>query len=159
MSLRVCVLLLLSVVSDVAIIYDYDNLWSLSFQPGFAGNSLQAAVKRYYNALARAGVNVDHVTRQANFSRYPLVLTPDLSILPDEVARTLDAYVKNGGVLLADYGKGKGWYVGMVAKKDAFYDNLIRRLLDDAGITPVVSPLSAWRHPYVRGRARGSCSS
>jgi beta-galactosidase len=218
-----------TVVADVAIVYDYDNLWSLSFQPGFAGNSLQAAVKRYYNALARAGVNVDIVTRRANFSRYPLVFTPDLSILPDDTARRLDAYVKNGGVLLADcrtgvkneqnlchertlpgllapalgieieeysslgadseykvvvtdepgsaytaiqyadwvtpqaakaiagypdpwhmkpfaavtrneYGKGKGWYVGMVAKEDAFYDNLIRRLLDDAGITPVVSP-------------------
>jgi len=91
-----------TVVSNVAIVYDYDNLWSLSFQPGFAGNSLQAAVKRYYNALVRAGVNVDVVNRQADLSRYKLVLTPDLSILPDETARKLDAFVKNGGVLLAD---------------------------------------------------------
>jgi beta-galactosidase len=36
-----------TVVADVAILYDYDNLWSLEFQPGFAGNSLQAAIRRY----------------------------------------------------------------------------------------------------------------
>ena len=91
-----------TVKSEVAILYDYDNLWSLSFQPGFAGNSLQGAIRRYHNALMRAGVNVDIVNREADLSPYKLVLTPDLSIMPDETAQKLDAYVKNGGVLLAD---------------------------------------------------------
>lgn len=212
-----------TVVSDVSILYDYDNLWSLSFQPGFAGNSLQAAIRRYYNALMRAGVNVDIINRQADLSKYKLVLTPDLSIMPDETAQKLDAFVKEGGVLLADcrtgvkdernlchertlpgllapalgitieeysalgadtsykvsgdctavqyvdwvtpqnatplahyvdqwhmkpfaavtrnsYGKGQGWYVGAVIQEDAFYDGLIRELLDDAGIHPAVTP-------------------
>jgi beta-galactosidase len=91
-----------TVVSDVAIVYDYDNLWSLSFQPGFAGNSLQGAIRRYYAAIMRAGVNTDIVNRQADLSKYKLVLTPDLSIMPDETAHKLDAYVKGGGILLAD---------------------------------------------------------
>jgi beta-galactosidase len=231
-----------TVVSDVAIVYDYDNLWSLSFQPAFAGNSLQAAIKRYYNALARAGVNVDIVNRQADLSRYAIVLTPDLSILPDETARRLDAFVKNGGVLLADcrtgvkdesnlchertlpgllapalgiaieeysslgadssyrivrgdepdrtytaiqyadwvtpqaaklmagyadqwhmkpfaavtrntYGKGKGWYVGTVVKEDAFYDNLVQCLLDDAGMGPLVHPPVGVEASIRRGQA------
>ncbi len=38
------------------------------------------------------------------------------------------------------YGKGNAWYVGMVAKEDGFYDDLIRRLLEDAGIKPVIHP-------------------
>ncbi|OHB64268.1 MAG: hypothetical protein A2Y77_04415 [Planctomycetes bacterium RBG_13_62_9] len=91
-----------TVVSEVAILYDYDNLWSLSFQPGFAGNSLQNAIRRYYDALFRAGVNVDLVNRQADLSKYKLVLAPDLSIMPDETAHKLDAFVQKGGVLLAD---------------------------------------------------------
>ncbi|RPJ39847.1 MAG: beta-galactosidase [Planctomycetaceae bacterium] len=212
-----------TVVSDVAILYDYDNLWSLSFQPGFAGNSLQGAIRRYYGALMRAGVNVDIVNRGADLSKYRLVLAPDLSIMPDETARKLDAFVKESGVLLADcrtgvkdernlcyertlpgllspalgitieeystlgadtsykvsgdytavqyvdwvtpqdaaplahyvdqwhmkpfaavtrnsYGKGTGWYVGTVVKEDAFYDDLVHQLLEDAGIHPVVTP-------------------
>ncbi len=91
-----------TVASDVAIIYDYDNLWSLSFQPGFAGNSLQAAIGRYYNALVRAGVNADIVNRRADLSKYRLVLAPDLSLMPDETGRKLTRYVEAGGVLLTD---------------------------------------------------------
>ncbi len=218
-----------TVVADVAIIYDYDNLWSLSFQPGFAGNSLQGAIKRYYDALFRAGVNVDVVHRHADLSKYKLVLAPDLSIMPNETANKLNAFVRGGGILLADcrtgvkdernlchdwtlpgllsptlgvkieeysslgadseykidggdnlggtytaiqyvdwvtpesaaivaryvgqwhlepfaavtrnsYGKGKGWYVGAVVKEEAFYDTLIKKLLEDADIRPVVTP-------------------
>lgn len=91
-----------TVVSEVAILYDYDNLWSLNFQPGYEGNSLQAAILRYYRALCRAGVNADIVNRRADLAEYKLVLTPDLAMMPDETARRLVAYVENGGVLLAD---------------------------------------------------------
>ena len=38
------------------------------------------------------------------------------------------------------YGKGTGWYVGTVIKEDAFYDDLVHQLLEDAGIRPVVTP-------------------
>jgi len=38
------------------------------------------------------------------------------------------------------YGKGRGWYVGTVAKEEGFYDQLARALLTDAGIKPVVEP-------------------
>jgi len=38
------------------------------------------------------------------------------------------------------YGKGYGWYVGTVMKEDAFYDQLIAKLLTDAGIKPVINP-------------------
>jgi beta-galactosidase len=218
-----------TVTADAAILYDYDNLWSLNFQPGYAGNSLQAAIARYYNALWRAGVNVDIVNRRADLAKYKLVLAPDLSIMPDETARRLSQYVEKGGVLLTDcrtgikdannlcyertlpgllaptlgirieeysalgadtsytlkgalvsdgactavqyvdwvvpngaetlaaygdqepmkpfsavtrntHGRGKAWYVGTVMKEESFYDRLVARLLQDAGIRPVVSP-------------------
>ena len=91
-----------TVKADVAIVYDYDNLWSLNFQPGYAGNSLRAAVMRYYNALYRAGVNVDIVNRGSNLAGYKLVLAPDLSIMPDETGHKLSQYVEAGGTLLTD---------------------------------------------------------
>jgi beta-galactosidase len=215
------------VKSDVAFIYDYDSLWALRLQPGFAGNSLQEAIRRYQQAFFRAGVNVDMLPPGADLSAYKLVLTPDLFVLPDDVARQLVSFVEQGGVLLADartgvkdesglahertlpgllspalgieipeyealsaveyavdggeafpgnftatryadwvvpngaevlgaysswpvsefaavtrhaFGKGRGWYVGTVMKEQAFYDDLIARLLVDAGVEPVVRP-------------------
>jgi beta-galactosidase len=91
-----------TVRSDVAIIYDYDSIWALRLQPGFAGNSFQEAVGRYQRALFRSGVNVDMVRPGSDLSGYKLVLAPSLHVLPDDLARQLVAYVEGGGVLLAD---------------------------------------------------------
>jgi beta-galactosidase len=216
-----------TVKADVAFIYDYDTIWALSYQPGFDGNSLQTAIQRYYNAFFRAGINVDMVKPDTDYSKYKLVLAPDLFIVPDWLAKRLDNYVKNGGVFLTDcrfgvkdennlvhertlpgllsdalgirieeyeslyeveyeletkdkftgtltasqfadwvtnekaetlvrynqwpvasyaavtrnnFEKGIGWYVGTIVKEDSFYDQLIGRLLEDAGIKPVLSP-------------------
>jgi beta-galactosidase len=213
--------------SPVAIIYDYDSLWALRIQPGFAGNGYGAAIRRYYDAFFRAGVNVDVVPAGADFSPYKLVLAPELFVLPDAVAGKLVTFVEKGGVLLADlrtgvkdetglvhprtlpgllspafgieideyealagveypltareplaggftavryadwitpkgaeaiasyaewpvkeyaavtrhtFGKGRGWYVGTVAKEEAFYDRLVKALLADAGVKAAVEP-------------------
>jgi beta-galactosidase len=91
-----------TVEADVAIIYDYESIWSLASQPGYAGNDYVRVIARYYNALFRAGINVDLISPEADLSGYKLVLAPDLVILPDARARKLIAYVEQGGVLMTD---------------------------------------------------------
>ncbi len=218
-----------TVRSDVAIIYDFDTVWALQFQPGYRTNNFEDVMSRYHNALFRAGVNADFIPPCADFSKYKLVLAPDLYVLPDKVANNLNDFVKQGGTLFTDcrvgvkdetnlchprtlpgllsealgirieeysapgdgveyqvagtddfpgsftannyvdwltpenattlaryegkwhlkpfaaltkntYGKGKAWYLGTVIKEDAFYDQLIKNLLADAGIVPLVKP-------------------
>ncbi len=213
---------------EVAFIYDYDSLWALRIQPAFAGNTYAAALRRYYDALFRAGVGVDVVPPTADLARYRLVVAPELFVLPDDVARKLVTYVERGGVLLTDlrsgvkdenglvhartlpglltpalgieideyeslaaveyavkgqaalagdftatryadwiaprgaetvaaystwpvesfaavtrhnHGQGRGWYVGTIMKEPGFYDRLMRAVLADAGIKPVVEPV------------------
>ncbi|MHC4423622.1 MAG: beta-galactosidase [Planctomycetota bacterium] len=91
-----------TVKSDVAIIYDFDSTWALDFQAGYTGNSFEDAVRRYYDPLLRAGVNVDMVRPCADLSKYKLVLAPDLFILPDKIANNLNEFVHQGGILLTD---------------------------------------------------------
>jgi beta-galactosidase len=88
--------------ADVAMIYDYDSLWSLQIQNGYPGASHVEAIKRYYDALLRAGVNVDILRPGDDLAGYKLVLAPHLHLLPDEVAQKLEEFVRAGGVLLAD---------------------------------------------------------
>jgi beta-galactosidase len=210
-----------TIKADVAIVYDYESNWSLAGQPGYAGNDYLRTVARYYNALFRAGVNLDLISPEMDLSGYKLVLAPDMVILPDARAQKLVAFVEQGGVLMTDlrtgvmdennlahdrtlpgllsdvlgitieeygalddrtypvvstglfadtltatryadwvtptsaevmakYGRwplesfaavtrhraarGIAWYVGTVFQQDAFYDRLIRRLLDDAHV-------------------------
>ncbi|NLF40121.1 beta-galactosidase [bacterium] len=227
---------------DVAIIYDYDSLWAMRIQPGYPGADYQRAIGNYYNALFRAGVNADMIRPDADFSAYRLVLAPHLYLLADDVAARLDAYVKSGGVLLADcrtgvkdrdnlchartlpgrlsaalgieipeyeaipdecsypvkgsgalageytavkyadwivprgadalaacdvwhlkkyaavtrnaYGKGAGWYSGVVAKESAFYDALVAAALKDAGVKALVTPPEGVEVSVREGKGR-----
>ena len=86
----------------VAMVYDYESLWAVRIQPGFPKNNYHDAMRRYYNALFRAGVNVDMVKPTQALGGYRAVLAPDLYVLPDAVAHSLSDFVKAGGVLLAD---------------------------------------------------------
>lgn len=88
--------------ADVAIIYDYDSQWALNIQNGYPGASHAGAIKRYYNPLFRAGVNVDMVRPGDDLSGYKLVFAPHLHVLTDDVAQQLVEFVRGGGVLLAD---------------------------------------------------------
>ncbi|MGI6497143.1 MAG: beta-galactosidase [Kiritimatiellia bacterium] len=91
-----------TVKAEVAMVYDYETIWATDIQPGYEGHSYQEAARRFYAALHRLGVNVDIIPPSADFSAYKFVLAPDLYLLPDALAKRLDAYVKAGGVLLAD---------------------------------------------------------
>jgi beta-galactosidase len=91
-----------TVKADVAMIYDYDSIWALRIQPGFGKNDYHQAMHRYYNALFRAGMNVDMIKPTDDFSKYRVVLAPDLHVLPDPVAHALGEFVRGGGHLLTD---------------------------------------------------------
>ena len=95
-----------TVRSKVAIVWDYDSSWALKIQPCWYGNTYPKAVGRYYDALFRAGVNVDMVPPSADFSQYKAVIAPELYVMPDELAERLSEYVKGGGVLLTDTRSG-----------------------------------------------------
>lgn len=92
--------------APVAIIYDYDSIWAVRIQPGYSGNTYHAAMDRIYQALTRAGVNVDFIRSTDQFDSYRVVFAPDLNILPDSVAEALVAYVEKGGVLFTDSRSG-----------------------------------------------------
>ncbi|MBF0246310.1 MAG: beta-galactosidase, partial [Planctomycetes bacterium] len=50
-----------TVKAEVAMVYDYTSLWATRIQPGFKGNDYHADLRRYYQALFRAGINVDMI--------------------------------------------------------------------------------------------------
>jgi len=91
-----------TVRTQVAMLYDYDSLWALRIQPGFKGASHAEALQRFYRALFRAGVNTDVVPLSADLSAYRVVFAPALHVLPDDDARRLAAFVRQGGVLVTD---------------------------------------------------------
>ena len=91
-----------TIKAPVAIIYDYDSVWAVRIQPGYAGNTYHAAMDRIYQALFRAGIGVDFIQSTDDLSPYKVVFAPDLYILSDDVATLLIRYIEQGGILFAD---------------------------------------------------------
>lgn len=216
-----------SLKSEVAILFDYESAWANWFTPVYKQNNYFERVLLYYKTLFNYGVNVDIIQPESDLSDYSIIITPDLVMMPDEIAEKLNQYVYNGGVLFADcrtgekdefnrihqrqlpgllkeslgieidditcmyddmyyktgknehfrslsftvhqycewvkpitseiifsyenwqmensalltrneYGKGKAWYLGAIIKEDSFYELLIRNLMEEAKIPPLL---------------------
>jgi len=135
-----------TVKAPVAITYDYDSIWALRIQPGYAGNTYHEAMNRVYAALFRAGINVDFIKPTDDFSQYKVVFAPDLYIMPDDIARALSDYVESGGVLYADSRTGVKDETGLC------HERTLPVLLSDAlGIT--IEAYESLGSPWGRGKS------
>ena len=90
-----------TVVSDVAILYDYNSLWALETQPntGDGFHYMEVAI-RWDKALARLGVTADAVRIDSDLARYKVLIAPSVHVCPPATAERLATYVKNGGTLV-----------------------------------------------------------
>lgn len=86
--------------TQVAMLYDFDDLWALQLQPHRKDFGYQRHQFIYYRALQHLGIPVDLVSRQADLSSYRLVLAPTAFLVDEALAARLTAFVKNGGSLM-----------------------------------------------------------
>ena len=106
----------MTVKADVAFLYDYDSIWAFRFQGAYElqkdadwrwpATHHHEAMRRYYEALYRKGVNVDFVRPGENLDGYKVVFAPHLYVMPDAVAKGLAEFVRRGGVLVTDCRSG-----------------------------------------------------
>ena len=88
------------VVSQVALLQDYDSRWSIDWQKHTSKYDQFGILKSYYGALRKLSQSIDIVSPYAPLESYKLVVAPDLSLIPKELAERLSAYVKSGGHLV-----------------------------------------------------------
>jgi beta-galactosidase len=126
---------------------DETNLAHARTLPGLLASVLGIKIDEYESL--RLGIQ-DHEE-----TRYPLRVEsqPDTEYT---AIRYADWIVPQGAEVIARYGvpylkdyaaitrnrfdRGVGWYVGTIVEGDALYDELIARVLQDAGIRPLVHP-------------------
>ena len=108
-----------SVRSPVAVVYDYESTWAFQIQPAYTpaeggelagARNYQDAIRRYYGALFRAGVNVDMIRPTDDLSGYKAVFAPHLYILGDEAAKKhgrIRALRRHPGQRLPDRDEGR----------------------------------------------------
>jgi beta-galactosidase len=85
------------VVSQVALLEDYDSRWGIGWQKHTEKYDQFAILKGYYHALRKLAQSIDIVSPDVSLQAYKLVVAPDLYLIPKERAEHLLEYVKNGG--------------------------------------------------------------
>ncbi|HMD42530.1 MAG TPA: beta-galactosidase [Candidatus Acidoferrum sp.] len=88
------------VVSEVALLNDYDSRWAIEAQKLTSKYSQFAILRSYYHALRKHSQSIDIVSPYAPLGSYKLVVAPDLNLIPKELANHLEEYVRGGGYLV-----------------------------------------------------------
>ncbi|HQE93141.1 MAG TPA: beta-galactosidase [Anaerolineae bacterium] len=93
---------------DVAIIYDWENLWAMNDAQGprRGDKGYLDACKRHYRAFWERGIPVDVIDMEQDLSRYKLVIAPMLYMLRPGVDERIAAFVDAGGTFVATYWTG-----------------------------------------------------
>jgi beta-galactosidase len=94
--------------SEVAILHDWENGWAIDFTCGPRNekkNYLQTCVE-HYRPFWSAGVNVDVVREESDFSGYKLLIAPMMYMVRPGVAERIQSFVRHGGVFVTTYLSG-----------------------------------------------------
>lgn len=98
------------VYGQVAVVFDWENYWSLEGCVGPAqGLHYPDEVHRFYRPFWRRNVPVDMVESTvdlATLKQYRAVVAPTLIMVKPGVAQTLTQYVREGGTLITGYMSG-----------------------------------------------------
>ena len=89
--------------SDAAILYDYDSLASFRIQQQSILLNCDQEMKRLHGVLFRAGQMVDVIPAREDFSRYKLVIVPQMIVTDPSFVQRLKDYVSGGGVAVVTY--------------------------------------------------------
>ncbi len=86
--------------AEGAILYDYEQNWSLEIQPHHPELDYIKQVQVYYDAFHARNVPLDFISGDRDFSPYKLIIAPLIYLMTPELEDKFASYVKGGGRLV-----------------------------------------------------------
>ncbi len=92
---------------DAAILFDWDNWWSIEYSAGPSCLlKYRDEVQNYYTALYEQNIATDIIGMGDDFSEYRVIFAPILYMVKPGVAEKLKTFVAAGGTLVATFFSG-----------------------------------------------------
>lgn len=135
--------------AKIAILYDIENSWAIRDAKGPRNEDMgyNALFFRFYEPLWKAGIPVDVVNADMDFSGYHLLCVPMLYLLRGDVAKRIADFTKQGGTVILTM------HTGLVNENDLCYmgDTPAEGLAEVAGVRLLeMDPLYSGQHETMR---------
>ncbi len=135
--------------AKVAILYDIENHWAVNDAKGPRNQDIgdTELFFRFYEPFWRAGIPVDIVNAEMDFSGYHLLLVPMLYLLRGDTAKRIADFTRQGGTVILTM------HTGIVNENDLCYlgDTPAEGLAEVAGVRLLeMDPLWDWQHETMR---------
>jgi len=92
--------------ADIAILYDFDNIWSWRIQRENGGFNFQNELIRLYEPFYRQNIPIDVIRYDYDLSTYKIVIVPVLKLVDPELVIKLEKFAENGGTVIMSYRAG-----------------------------------------------------
>lgn len=92
--------------SEVAIVYDYDNMRSFSIQAQSVAMDFKNELMRVYKPFHDRNVTVDVINIEKPFDAYKIIAFPVMQIIDAPLKDKIDHFVRNGGTVLFTFRSG-----------------------------------------------------
>ncbi|MFC0523617.1 beta-galactosidase [Pontibacillus salicampi] len=92
--------------SQIAVLYDYDNIWSWRSQIQSKDFDFTEELLRLYQPFYDLNASIDVIPADRDLADYKVVLVPVMQILSEELASRLKQFTKEGGTVLFSFRAG-----------------------------------------------------
>ncbi|WP_163528587.1 beta-galactosidase [Halobacillus ihumii] len=91
---------------EIAVIYDYDNIWSWRSQIQSKDFDFKEELMRLYRPFYALNTHIDVIPSDRDLSTYKVVLVPAMQIIDQRLADQLAAFAKKGGTVVFTFRSG-----------------------------------------------------
>lgn len=149
-----------SIESQVAVVYDFDNIWSWHYQPQSMEFDFTKELVRMYTPFYNHNINIDVISAGGDLSNYKVLVLPVMQIIDETLQTKLDTFVKGGGTVVFSFRAG-------IKDRDNninFGETIPCRVREMAGIEVVeIEALQRGQEVEIEGRGiysgrKGECS-
>ncbi|ERJ13100.1 beta-galactosidase [Haloplasma contractile] len=92
--------------ADIAVLYDFDNIWSWKSQQQSKEFNFTNELLRLYSPFYELNTTIDVLSIEKDFNNYKVVVLPVMQIINEELKHRIDLYLQNGGTVIFSYRAG-----------------------------------------------------
>jgi beta-galactosidase len=113
------------IISDIAVIKDYEAEWVFDHQYFTGEVNINASVGCFFQAASEMKYNIDFIPPAADFSKYKIIFGPQLVLMDEGFAAKIRRFVEQGGVFVMSA------HSAVKDRDNAMTDQTVPILLDD----------------------------